>query len=239
MAIAVLLAPIKAQVGEMVRLDAYKSVVTFNETLEKVEIKPTSTGTLIDVTGEADSYGNYDKSKWHLDWIYDAANTYSASLIVTLDDDSTSTVISTIEVVTSESEKLFSSDSDFVRNESNVYDYLPDGRNNFNYIHRESQARILDELTNKNIAEWNDARLTASDIYNIADVRAWSKFLGLSTLFYDLSDNSEDSFWQKAQMYESMASDAKNKAIIRIGDSTDDDFVAADIQTMKTIRLVR
>ena len=239
MAIAVSLAPIKAQVGEMVRFDASKSIITANETLSKIEIKPTATSDYIDVTGTADSYGNYDRESWHLDWVYAAADDYAASVRITLDDATTTSVVNNVEVVTAATELLFSSDSDFLRNETDLYSWLPEGRNNFNYIHRESQARILDELTNKNIVEWDGDRLTVADIYNINDVKAWSKFLGLSTLFYDLSDKIDDTFWQKAKMYESLAVEARNKAIIRIGDESDEDFSSADFTTMGTIRLVR
>ena len=202
----------KIQVGDQTRLDASRTFVTQDEAdISLLEIKPLAAGDWIDVT-----------STKYLDWSYSTAETVTVSARVTTDGSpSTSTI--TIEVVSSATDNLFSSDTDLLAWESDILKYVRDGRNSFKDIHRESQKQILDWFDGQGIRVKDGERLTAADVIDVQELKEWSKFLTLQIIFEGLSNAVDDVFMQKAKKYESLAVKARNRSDIRLDLDNDGD----------------
>lgn len=129
----------------------------------------------------------------------------------------------TITVVTAASENLFSDDNDILGLEPDLLNYLPEGRAQYIYVHREAQDRILTSLDERGITDNDGNRIVAADVKDIEECNDWSKFLALQYIFESLSNAIDDIWHEKANRYREMVNQAKNRAFLRLdydGDGT-------------------
>ena len=217
------------QVGDKIRLDASKSFTTPGEhTITEVEIEPQASAGFYDVTQDR-----------FLDWVYLSGGTKTASLRVGVSGNAhpSVTVTMSITVLTEAEDKLFSKDSDLIGHEPKIYDYLPKEYSSFNHLHRSSQAMILDSLTQRGYEKDVGVPLTKSDIFNVDEVRQWSKFLTLSTIFSASSNEVNDFFSVKAQQYKELAERSAQRAYLTL--DTDQDGEPETQVNLTVGRLVR
>lgn len=200
------------QVGDKLRLDSSKTFITPDEAaISFIEIEPDTGLGFFDVT-----------TSGYLDWVYVASGDKTATLRVTTDA-VTETIELDISCLTSAQDKLFSGDNDLIGHESKIYDYLPKEYSSFNHLHRSSQSVILDSLTQRGYEKATGVPLTKADIFNVDEVKQWSKFLTLSTIFSASSNEVNDFFSVKAQQYKELAERSAQRAYLTLDTDQDGD----------------
>lgn len=202
------------QVNDMTRLNSFKSYVTPDEAaITLIEIQPEASATFYSVTTDK-----------FLDYQYSTDGEKIVTCRVTTDGSPVS-VSKTINVITAVTDKLFSSDAELTAYEPNILEWTREGRNSFLDIHRASQDRILKWLDEHKIWDSQGNRLTKDAITDLEEVNDWSKFMTLKFIFEGLSNATDDIFHEKALRYESMMSQARNRAALRLdrdGDGVED-----------------
>lgn len=194
------------QVGDKTRLDASSSFASPVAAITKFEIKPTAEGEFIEVSPD---------QPW-LDWIYTEAGQLTPSVRVTTGDGETAATglgMTEITVLTEEDDRLFSSDSDLKGVVPLIYRYLPDGRASFKYAHRASQEIILDRI-NRRVK--SGAWLSAEAVANIEQVRQWSKYLTLASIYAAAQIAKDDFFFQEQARFANTASKYESDAYIEL-----------------------
>lgn len=221
-----------AQIGDKTRLDATKTFATKGEAdITLVEIDPTGEGTFIDVTGES-------HDDWYLDWIYSGPSNVLSPVLRVTTDGAPQIFTKTINIVSADEEKLFSTDDDIKALEPDVMKYVPEGRASWIAVHRSAQSKILDTINKMGIRSTDGSLITKDQIIDIDEVRYWSRDLTLSLIFM-LSQNSKDDFFaEKAKHYADEADAAKARAVLRLDFNKDGtqsvgesyDFTARDLR---------
>jgi len=206
--------------------DVSDSFVSKDEdSITKVEIKPSATDDYIEVTGTS-------SSDWYLDWQYDTENTDGETItcritVGTAPSDDSDTSTSTILVYSSSTDKLLSTDQDLVRHEPDILKWLPAGKNSFKYMHRLAQDRILQWLDRQGYTDLEGDKYTKAAMLDISEFTEWSKFLVLKLIFQGISNATDDVFQVKAKMYEAKEVEARNRIYFRLdidGSGTLQDF---------------
>ena len=128
----------------------------------------------------------------------------------------TDTKTATLLVVTAAVDNLFSKDSDIVPLESNILEFVQDGRSSFIDKHRMAQIEILNELDAAEIWKADGTRYVASDISDIQEFKEWSKYVTLRIIFEDISNAIDDVYANKATAYQTAAINAKKRATLRL-----------------------
>lgn len=188
----------KVQVADKFRISAVKSYVSKDEAaISLVEVQPEAGGDFIDVTGSS-------SKDWFLDWQYSSAGDKVITLRITTDG-SPATVTKTVTAVTESTDNLFSDDDDLKLIDNEIFNYLPDGRATYKYMHREAQKNILEHLYSSGYRAANDTRIEASHFTDIADIKHWSKHATLALIYRDLSTIDDDIWERKAIKHESEA----------------------------------
>jgi hypothetical protein len=194
----------QVQVGDKIRLDASGSFISNGDPVEMYEIEPDTGAGFINVTTDR-----------LLDWAYSTSGTKTVTLRLTRDLEVEETE-KEILVLTQAEDRLFSSDKDLIAHEANIFDYLPKGFSSFNHVHRSAQQLILDSLSQRGYYTDVGAPLTKNDLFNIDEVKQWSKFLVLSMIFSNAQNEVGDFFSQKAQTYKDLSERSASRAFITL-----------------------
>jgi PKD repeat protein len=189
------------QVSDKIRFDASASFVN-GDPVDTYEIDA------------GDGYVDVSTDKI-LDWAYTAAGTKTVSLRLTRDLD-VEVVVKQITVLTALDDRLFSSDKDLVAHEANIFDYLPKGFSSFNHVHRSAQQLILDSLSQRGYYTDTGVPLNKNDLFNVEEVKQWSKFLVLSMIFSNAQNEVGDFFAQKSQTYKDLSERSASRAFITL-----------------------
>jgi hypothetical protein len=208
------------QIDDMLRIDCRQSIISDFDLIEKIEIIPDD---------ELDTKIEIEASKvddLFLDWVYEYEGEVTAKILITLVETETIDEVEvnkaiekevTFEVLSVEDDNLFSSDSDIITNEPDLFRYLPEGRSSFLYAHREAQTRIMAFLDEQRIWKIADeSRYTVADIKDIEEFKHWSRFYALHIIFNSLVVSVGDIFEQKANYYADMMTSARKRATLRL-----------------------
>ena len=202
------------QVGDMLRLDASRSFVSKGETaITAVTIAPESSVSAISVFSSV-------QSDWYLDWVYASAGRQNITVQIT-NDGGTASKIYMVDVLSSAQDNLFSNDNDIASIQTDILDYLPPGRLNFNYAHRRAQEMILEDLDARGFTDVNGRRLDKWAVTDIEEVRAWSRYLTLALINEDNSNSIDDVHARWAERYRSDALRMSDRAVLRIDRNND------------------
>ncbi len=221
------------QVDDKTRLRAEKSFVSKDEAaITLVEIEPEGSSGFIDVTGSS-------SEDWYLDWSYSGTSrTVTVSLRITTDG-APVTVTKDMSVVTAADDKLFSTDSQLLRYESDILDLLPAGYSSFNYMHRKVQQLIIDWFDEQGYRLYNRQKITVDQILDVEEVRKWSESWVLALIFNDNSNSVEDKFAEKSRFYDSRAHDSRNRAVFSLDLNDDGQIESGEVIQVDSLRLVR
>lgn len=222
------------QVNDKFRIDATRSY-TAEDPIVKVEIEPHTGDGFIDVTGS-------DYSDWYVDWQYSSAGTKTISVKVytSLAPDVSVTSTYTVTCLTEAVDELFSDEQELKFHESDIMRYLPQGRNTWKYIIRQSQRMIFDWLYTNGNTNLDGTKIDKTSIVVTDDLRDWSTFLSLRLIMMDMRKQTGDIFEQKMQEYEVKEQRAREKYIIRIDtnkDGVQDNFEGVEVQVKRLIRI--
>lgn len=196
---------LKVQVNDKTRLDATKTFLSPDEAaITLIEIQPEATESFYDVT-----------TAKFLDWSYATDGDKVVSLRVTTDG-SPESITKTLPIISVTDDRLFSSDGDLVVHEQDILSFVRPGRNSFLDIHRTSQEHILAWLDEHGIRKTDGTLFSAENIYNLEEVRRWSKFLTLRLIMESLSNSNDDIFATKSEKYRILESEARNRVSITL-----------------------
>ena len=220
------------QVNDKTRILASQSYVSKDEAaISLIEIEPEALNGFIDVTGS-------DSDDWYLDWEYSTDGTKTITLRVTTDG-SPVTFTKDIEVITEANDKLFSNDNDLKQHETSILKYLPKGKSSYNYVHRNAQNEILEQLYKDGYTDIDGNKFTKDSVVDIEEFRMWSKFMVLRMIFRDLSNAIDDIYDKKSLMYENSEHVWRTKAILKIDIDGDGDISDGEYLDITTRRLER
>lgn len=198
------------QIGDKTRIDVSKTFISPDESaITAITIEPESGADIIDIT--ADQY---------LDWAYLTAGEKTATISVTTDGVPTTKDI-TITAIGQSDEKLFSDDKDIISHEVDIYRFLRPGRSSFLDFHRIAQKMILDDLDQRGIVDSNGNKLVAADIYDVEEVKEWSKYLALHLIFKSVQSEVDDIYGIKSKSYVDMADRQRTRATLRLDTNQD------------------
>lgn len=221
------------QINDKTRLDASKSFSAKGESsIEQVKISPEVGADLIPV------HGNGNPKEWFLDWEYQTDGTKTITLQIKAGPHTVQFTYE-IEVVTSDQDKLFSSDPDLTSFEPDILKWVQPGRSSFLNIHRTSQALILEWLDSIRLWRKDGSKLTKEDISFTDDLKQLSTYLTLMLIFRGLSNKVDDVFAQKARDYEMKSLDVKNRGRIQADFNGDGELTVDENEDQRSYWMVR
>lgn len=198
------------QVDDKTRLDGLSSHISPDEAdITLIEIEPETAVGFIDVT-----------STQFLDWQYSSNGDKTVSLRITTDGAPT-TITKDLTIISVADDNLFSADSDLIDYEDDILNYVRDGRNSFLDKHRTAQEIILNDLDANEYWKQDGTRYEAADIVDIQEFKQWSIFTTLKVIFRSLSNQNDDLYATKANMYSGRATSAKKRAVFRLDSDGD------------------
>lgn len=222
------------QSKDKTRLDASRSFVSGGNTIATIKIQPSATADEIDVTETG-----------YLDWAYthsggdDDPEEITVTVTVTDSEGDEESTTAVINVVTEDTDHLFSDDDMLRKHESNIMKYLADGRSSFKDVHRRSQTLILAWLDTQGFIDDIGDKITLDRLVNTSEVSEWSTMMTLRLIFEDIRNAVDDVFAAKVKKYEGLEAFYRNRAVLRI--DLNDDGVAEnteglDIRSCRVIR---
>lgn len=225
----------KIREKEMVRLDLSRSVV-FPEPSPQVtaiEVQMEDGGEIYNVFSE-------DQEKWFLDYAYTSLGEKQITVTAYLDTDPVETVtdITTLEVVEADDDKHFAGDRELLNYQSDVFRFLPEGRNNFNYIHRTVRELFLNWLMISNIRKADASFFSVDDLLAFEEVKELGRFWALSLIFSNASNKQDDYFKEKQKEFYGKVKDQKSIVIYTLNQSTNETLLRAFLDN-STVRLYR
>lgn len=120
--------------------------------------------------------------------------------------------------------------------------YYPTGQNDFMSYHLSSKEYIMAELLRrgytKNVGSEIEP-INQWDILNVYELRQASLYYTISQIFFTLSDNSSDNFWQKYLDYKNKFETAINVGMLRIDQDNDGQTDPAEKLPITSYRWVR
>lgn len=140
------------------------------------------------------------------------------TLSVTNEDDTplTATKSCYIDVVSKIADRLFSTDDDLRKHESDILQYLPEGRATFLDIHRRAQTLILNWMDRNGFIDDLGYKFTLARCLSIEEFKEWSTHLVLKLIFEGLVVSADDIFSKKADRYEDRETFWQGRSILRI-----------------------
>lgn len=199
------------QLNDKTRLDGTKSFVAKGTAnIHNVWIEAEAGAGFISVN-------HADSKNWFLDWVYvGASRTVTVSCRIQVGDNSgpIETRTSTIQLLSSADDKLFSSDQDLVALEPDILKWVKKGRSSFLDVHRMAQAKILEYLDEAGIRNADGTKISKNEMLDLSEVRPWSRDLTLSLIFRGLSNQVDDVFDAKAKFYMSEAKKRSDRAVL-------------------------
>lgn len=193
------------QVEDKLRINASRTFVSADEAeITLIEVEPEAASGYIDITTER-----------YLDWAYATAGEKVTTLRVTTDGAPVS-VSATLTVITEADDALFSNDVVLTAMEPDVYLFIPEGKNSFNFLHREVQTQILEWLDEKNIKDSSGDKLTKAALVDKEEFRRWSAYMVLERIFRDQSNAIDDVFSVRSNSYKRLVEVARGRNSISL-----------------------
>lgn len=218
------------QVNDMTRIDVSRSFVS-TAPITDITIKPEASASAVSVF-------NANQDLWFLDWAYGTSGVKTITVEAT---DGVSTVSQNFSLValSKADDNLYSSDSDIFAMETELKKYLPEGRNSYNYVHREAQSRILNYLDRKRIWNNDGTPLGKAQINKTGEIRLWSTYEALYMIYTDLFVSVGDKFAEKVNQYKELRAVERDRASIRIDRDSSGEIDPGEIQDLKSYRMLR
>lgn len=146
--------------------------------------------------------------------------TIEKTITVKLTDDSvvplTEERESSVSVISELADALYSTDQKLRTKESEILNFVAEGRASFKDIHRRVQTSIIDWI-NKN--GWVDAfgeKISKTHLIDHSELTEWATYMALRLIYEDNQDAENDIFEVKAKRYKGEEVDARTRLILRL-----------------------
>lgn len=214
----------KVQVYEKFRIDASKTFSP-NETITKIEFSVDAN--TYDIT-----------AKKFIDFAFLTSGT-KVCQIEAFTATTSQIFAFNVEVLTKVEEKLLSEDQDFFKHQHDIYKYLPDSRNNFNYAHRRALEIILADLDEQGYVNEDQTKISIDQIKDISEFKELSIYTALRLIFKDFSNVKDDFNEGRSKYYGGLESSAKFRCVQRIDLNKDGIISQSEVRERTTIRVRR
>lgn len=154
----------------------------------------------------------------------------------------TSTVTKTVKVYSAIGDNLFATDSDLLKFEPEIFNYLPAKYSTFNAFHRQAQKLILAHLDKENMLDAFLEKFDRFDFGDIAEVRDWATGIALRLIFEGASNAEDDIHALKAKRYEDgLEKTFRERAVLHLdldqdGVASETTGEAVDVRTCRVYR---
>lgn len=136
--------------------------------------------------------------------------------IVVGDGTTTESEVVVLNLFSVSGDHLFSNDGDLVTHDSNILNFVPDGRNSWLNEHRRSQEIIMATFRKAGIIDINAEPLTVANVVDIEEVRQWSVFMTLRRIMDNISNSNDDVFYRDARDYEQKEAEFSDIQFVRL-----------------------
>lgn len=205
------------QVADKVRIDCTRTFLSPGEAaISAFEIKP-----------DADTDYQDCLENQYLDWAYSAAGTATITVRVTTGTGGSAvqtTKTSSISIITSETDALWSNDQDLKAHEHDILKFLPEDRSSYKYMHRRAQTLILAHLDKEGYRDANGNRYTKASVVETEEVKYWATFMVLRLIYEGISNAIDDVFAQKARDYGAKEAFYRDRAVLLLDVDGDGDI---------------
>lgn len=207
-------------------LDVTRSFVTDEQVDFQIEIKPDSDSAFIKPIDGI------------LNWIYlsPGEKTVTVKMTVAYEEPKVIEKEFTLNVLDASTLNLFSTDDDLSLHELNLFEHLPIYISSFNSFHYRAQLTILKWLDQKRIHGLNGAKIEASHIKDVSEVRDLSTFWALHYFFFTISNRVDDLFKNKADHYLNMVRAKEQEAYIRLAAGESEEESTIDVNSVRLAR---
>lgn len=120
--------------------------------------------------------------------------------------------------------------------------YYPQNQTNFLAYHVSAKNYIMSELLRRGytkIVDGTKQPINEWDVLDIHELRQAALYYAMSQIFFNLSDNSSDNYWQKYLEYKGKFDQAFNLGTLRIDQDNDGALDPEEDQPMKSFRWIR
>lgn len=165
--------------------------------------------------------------KWYLDYAFDSDEEGKSVwlLIETTNTPAGTKKEFNFDVITEESDALFSKDSQLISYETEIMDFLPKGKSSFKYAHRNAQTEIVRYLDGQGIRKLDEDKrkvpFEKADLVGNAYISEWSTFLTLLNVFEDIKVKDQDLYEKKKKLYSAKLTKAVKTATLRLDYNSD------------------
>lgn len=139
---------------------------------------------------------------------------------------------------------VFSDDNDIATEYPSVLKecFYPKNQSSFIIYHVSAKNLIMSELSRRGYTKTVngvESPVTQWDVLDIYELRQASLYYAMSQIFFNLSDNSSDNYWQKYLEYKDKFDRAFNLATLKIDQDNDGQLDPDENDQMKSFRWVR
>jgi hypothetical protein len=137
---------------------------------------------------------------------------------------------------------VFANDTDLREDYPDIYNYLPENSQSFIAYHQAARNYILTYLRNKGktvVAQNKYKMLDQFDLHDFNEVRQAAKYLALSNIFFNESDQVDDKWYQKAVGFKHKYSEAINMKFLSIDDNDNGTQENSETQAIQFINVMR
>lgn len=120
--------------------------------------------------------------------------------------------------------------------------FYPQNESDFMIYHVSAKDYIMSELLRKGYTKTIDGvkePINQWDVLDISELRQASLYYAMSQIFFNLSDNSNDNYWQKYLEYKSKFENAFNLGMLRIDQNNNGQVDPDENQPIKQVRWIR
>lgn len=120
--------------------------------------------------------------------------------------------------------------------------YYPSGKNDFFLYHVSAKNYIMSELLKRGYSKTVDGinePINEWDVLSIYELKQASLYYAISQIFFNLSDNSSDNYWQKYIEYKQKFNESFNLGMLRIDQDNDGQIDNSETLPTASIRWVR
>lgn len=137
---------------------------------------------------------------------------------------------------------VFANDDDLREEVNQIEKYLPSGKNSFIQYHQTVKKDMVQLINNRGRKKQKAAlqgldMVTEFDLLRPEELRQAAKYRALEKIFFQISDNVEDKYYQRYLDYRAMATDAFDLFYLTIDTNDDGEISVREKNTIERVKI--